>query len=361
MGLSFLIELFAKSSKLILIFFWFFGKAFLEKKLMATYQTIKASPVYGPKILTQLISNPLSLLDCVQLNKWLSEHDPLRVCPKDKSVCLPTNRLVADQLNFQTKVPLEELDPNKLVWPAQEPLNLNGWIDVLTPIEYARFYYSVAAANYNVRFNQKKLGPLTPLANTVALTALGAGAIIGGTVAGVGCGGVGGAMLIAGAAAECKSTAGGILTVMIGGPILTVGGAAITGIAEAVSGTLVAVPLVVLAAMAATYGVVKSVVLWPTTPFDKKRADNLEQISQMLVEFSQLIDNQGDFNQKYLKVLKMPSSMGQCLYDLFSQITRINRVIAELETESELVVSFLKAFREMIMAKTLIFNGKVFR
>jgi len=41
----------------------------------------------------------------------VSWKDPLRVCPKDKSVCLQTNRLVYDQLNFQMKVPLEELDP----------------------------------------------------------------------------------------------------------------------------------------------------------------------------------------------------------------------------------------------------------
>src|SRR3990170_5109301 len=49
------------------------------------------------------------------LHRCITEHGvqyPRRVYPKDKSVCLPTTRLVADQLNFQTKVPRAELDPN---------------------------------------------------------------------------------------------------------------------------------------------------------------------------------------------------------------------------------------------------------
>jgi len=64
--------------------------------------------------------------------------NPLRVCPKDKSVCLPTNRLVADQLNFQMKVPQEELNstaPNKLYTRG------NGIVgqDISHLIEYLNF------------------------------------------------------------------------------------------------------------------------------------------------------------------------------------------------------------------------------
>src|SRR3990172_12501706 len=96
-----------------------------QNSVTDTNQTGGSTQTGGSKTSAQAGGNPAPLpcqwfnpqCGCVEcpvrcpLRYGVDLHqDPLRVCPSDKSVCLPTNRLVADQLNFLMKVPLEELD-----------------------------------------------------------------------------------------------------------------------------------------------------------------------------------------------------------------------------------------------------------
>ena len=68
---------------------------------MATYETVKASAIFGKQILGKLQTNPLSLIDRDNLNLWLASDSA----------------------------------ENKLVWPVGLELSLSKWINTLSPIE----------------------------------------------------------------------------------------------------------------------------------------------------------------------------------------------------------------------------------
>jgi len=295
-----------------------------------TFQQIRDLPEIGNKIFSKLLTDPISLLDPVSLNQWLKANHA----------------------------------PEEIKFSFNDIIHLNDWIKVLNTIETNLFYYKVARAQTQNRYKKKCWGPLLPIGNATGLVALGGGLIVGGAIGGIGTGAVGGVFVTSGLVDSARGSIGSGLTIVLAGPVLTVGGAVVTGAVGTVVGGAVATILALGAVKELTYGVAKSVVLWPTTPFEIARSEALSVISKMLSEFSKLIDINGNFNQNYENVLKNPNLMGEALYSVYLEMSHelieVNKANSE-RTQSNKVALFLTAFKELVNNSSFIPGQLVYR
>lgn len=268
---------------------------------MDIYTQVKNDPDLGPQLLNMLLQKPYIMCDYKEFNKLTKKYK------------------------------------------SSSNLDLQKWIEVLSPHEKVVFTYIIAVNMYQKRYKMKSYGPLLPIAKGVSGPVIGTAFLAGSTVVGT----LGG--LAVGTASVLEEDSGPLTTV-IGVGLVGGSWAAFGCIAGATVGSAAAVSSCLVASKRLTWDTVKSVVLWPTTPFDRKKFKNISVIQNILYDLLKMISDDGSFNEIYNSFIETTNNNGlHYLYNFYKEY------FSDIS-----IFEFLSAFKNLFVSQKFICNDRVY-